>query len=155
MANKELAIMNITKPTLAKSTERRNKSRFSMQRELRYKVLRDHRVVESGTSKSINIGSGGVAFYLDHELAPGSLVELSIGWPVLLDNSCAMRLVTYGRLLRSRAGLCACTIDKYEFRTQARVMQTLPPRTDTIFCRWAENLRREKPRLSVARASAS
>jgi hypothetical protein len=155
MKTKELATMTKTKPILEKPTERRSKSRFSMQRELRYKVLRDHRVIETGTSNSVNIGSGGVAFHLDHELAPGCLVELSIGWPVLLDNCCAMRLVTYGRLLRSRAGLCACSIDKYEFRTQARVMQTLPVRTDTVFQRWAETVRREKSRLSVARASAS
>lgn len=134
--------------------DRRKKARFPMQRELRYKVLRDNRVVEIGTGRTVNLGSGGVAFRIDHELATGCLIELSISWPVLLDKNCAVRLVTFGRLLRSHGGVCACTVDKYEFRTQARVMQTLPPRTDSMFQRWADNQTRESLRVSAARASA-
>lgn len=155
MSKKEPPMMPIIKSILEKPKDRRSKSRFPIQRELRYKVLRDRRVTETGNGKTVNMGSGGVAFRLDHDLTPGVLVELSISWPVLLENSCAVRLVTYGRLLRSRGGFCACTVDKYEFRTQARVMQTLPARTDTVFQRWADNLRRESVRSSPIRASAS
>ncbi len=155
MAKKELATMTKTKPFLEKSKDRRSKSRFPLQRELRYKVLSDQRVVEQGLGRTVNIGSGGVAFRLDHDLPPGCLVELSISWPVLLDSSCAVRLVTYGHLVRSRSGLIACTVERYDFRTQGRVMQALPARTDSIFQRWANNLRRETLRADVPQASAS
>ncbi len=154
MSQKDLPMILMSKPVLEKSKDRRSKSRFPIQRELRYKVLRDRRVVEAGTGKTLNLGSAGVAFRVDHDLAPGVLVELSISWPVLLDDTCPVRLVAFGRLLRSRGGICACTIDKYEFRTQARVMQTLPARTDTVFQRWADGLLRERVR-GVVQASAS
>jgi hypothetical protein len=152
---KDMPMILITKPVSKKPEERRSKSRFPIERELRYKVLRDHRVVEVGTGKTLNLSSAGVAFRADHDLTAGALVELSISWPVLLDDKCPVRLVAFGRLLRSRSGICACTIDKYEFRTQSRVMQTLPARTDTIFQRWADSLLRERVRGSVVQASAS
>ena len=154
-AMKELAALRKTEPTLERPNDRRSKSRFPIQREMRYKVLKDNQVVEIGTGRTVNIGSGGAAFRLDHELVPGCLIELSISWPVLLDNTCAVRLVTYGRLLRSRGGLCACSFEKYEFRTQARVLQPVPARTDPIFQRWADNVRKVNLRVSVAQASAS
>jgi PilZ domain len=153
-AMKQLAAMRIPEPTLERPNDRRYKSRFPIQREMRYKVLQDNQVVEIGTGRTVNVGSGGAAFRLDHELVPGCLIELSISWPVLLDNTCAVRLVTYGQLVRSRGGLCACTFEKYEFRTQARV-QALPARTDTVFQRWADNVRKVNLRVSVAQASAS
>jgi hypothetical protein len=155
MSRKELVTMRKTTPINESPKDRRRKSRFPIQREVRYKVLRDNRVVKIGTGRTVNIGSCGAAFRLDHDLVPGCLIELSISWPVLLDNTCAVRLVTFGRLLRSRSGFCACTIDKYEFRTQARVMQTLPARTDTVFQRWADGVRKDSLRVSLARASAS
>jgi len=135
------------------NNDRRSRFRFPIQREVRYRVLSDDRFIETGLGRTVNLSSRGVAFRIDHDLTPGSLVELSISWPVLLDDRCPVRLVTYGRILRSRGGLCACTIDKYDFRTQARVMQT-SPRVDTHFQRWADNLRREDLRNRVERASA-
>lgn len=155
MSLKDLPMILMSKPILERPKDRRSKARFPIQRELRYKVLRDRRVAEVGVGKTINLGSGGVAFRVDRDLAAGVLVELSISWPVLLDDTCPVRLVAFGRLLRSRAGVCACTIDKYEFRTQARVMQTLPARTDGLFQRWADGLHRERARTTVVQASAS
>lgn len=154
MSKEELTAILMKRAIVEKPNDRRKKCRFPIQRELRYKVLRDNRVVEIGTGQTVNIGSGGVAFRVEHELALDCLIELSISWPVLLDKNCGVRLVTFGRLLRSSSGLCACTIDKYEFRTQARVMQTLPPRNDSFLQRWADNQRKESLRVSLVRASA-
>jgi hypothetical protein len=133
--------------------ERRVKTRFPMERELRYKLLKNDAVVESGTGRTLNISSGGVAFCLDHDLVPGAYIELSISWPVLLDNACAMRLIAFGRVLRSAGRRTACTIEKYEFRTQARVFQAVPTvRTDSMLQRWAGSLRKETLRAQLARA---
>ena len=99
------------------------------------------------------MGSGGVLFQVERDLAEGAFIQLSVSWPVLLDDSCPMRLVIFGRVLRSGGRKCACSIDKYEFRTQARVIQAAPPRTDYSLERWADAVRKEnlRPRLEVRR----
>lgn len=122
---------------------RRNKIRFPMQRDLRYKLLKDGATVESGTGLTVDIGSGGVGFEVGRDVPAGNFIELSISWPVLLEDACPMRLIVFGRVVRSENGRAACTIDKYEFRTQARVVHSMPQRTDTMLQRWADTVRRE------------
>ena len=117
--------------------DRRSKHRFALQRELRFKVLENDRIVETGTSQTIDISSGGVAFEAGY-LKNGALVELSISWPVLLDETCLMRLIVFGRVVRAGKRSAACTIDRYEFRTQARVCQPQPTaRVNSTLRRWA------------------
>jgi len=106
-----------------KDNDRRCKRRFAIARELRFKVLDNERVTTTGTGNTIDISSGGVAFETVTKLLPGNLIEISISWPVLLDSSCLMRLVVLGRVVRTRRQIVACTIDKYEFRTQSRAAQ--------------------------------
>jgi hypothetical protein len=123
--------------------DRRSKHRFTLQRELRFKVLENDRIVETGTSQTIDISSGGVAFEAGC-LKNGALVELSISWPVLLDETCLMRLIVFGRVVRAGKRSAACTIDRYEFRTQARVCQPQPTaRVTSTLRRWAGTVDRE------------
>ena len=127
-----------------KQEERRRKKRFSIHRELRYKSLKDGVIMANGGGQTINIGSGGVAFSVTHDLEPENYVELSISWPVLLDDNCPMRLIVFGRVLRSEGGICVCTVKKYEFRTQSRIFQATPSvRNDSMLQRWAEGVRKE------------
>ena len=131
--------------------ERRTKFRFGIQRELRYKVLEDGAMIASGTGQTINMGSGGVAFFAEHQLKPGAFVEVSISWPVLLDQTCPMRLIVFGRVLRNAGKKNVCSVDKYEFRTQARTFQaTSVPRSDGMLQRWAEGIRKEAMKASEA-----
>jgi hypothetical protein len=136
-----------------KKTDRRSKQRFPIRRELRYKVLEQDTIVASGSGETVNLGSGGVAIEVDQDLRPGAFIEMSISWPVLLNESCPMRVIVFGRILRSGNGTAACTIDKYEFRTQARTLQMATPiRTDGMLQRWAYGFRKEtvKPRAVSA-----
>jgi hypothetical protein len=136
-----------------RENNRRSKFRFEMERDLRYKMADQGVVVASGIGQTINIGSGGVAFSAAQELPPGGFIELSISWPVLLDETCPMRLIAFGRVLRCVEGKVACTIDKYEFRTQARNVQPIAaPRSDGMLQRWADGIRKESAKMSVARA---
>ena len=91
--------------------ERRSKFRFAIERDLRYKIAEDGVVVASGSGQTINIGSGGIAFGTDQPLAPSVYVELSISWPVLLDQTCPMRLVVFGQVLRCTGRKSVCSID--------------------------------------------
>jgi|SRR5579864_1434135 len=128
--------------------ERRSKRRFTLQRELRFKVLQNDRIVATGTGRTIDISSAGVAFEAGC-LKTGAMVELSISWPVLLGDTCLMRLIAFGRVVRADDGSAACTIDRYEFRTQARVCKPPTPlRVDGTLRRWAGTA--EKDVRSVA-----
>ena len=70
--------------------ERRVKARFRIRRELRYKLLEDNTIVESGIGETIDMASGGVAIQIDHPLRAGTIIELAISWPVLLQDACPM-----------------------------------------------------------------
>src|SRR5881227_2551865 len=100
--------------------ERRSKSRFNMQRDVRYKVTGDGVPQTAGSGKTINMSSEGVAFEADHVISPGGFVELSISWPVLLGDTCPMRLIVFGRVLRTSGNTAIASIHKYEFRTAPR-----------------------------------
>ena len=139
-------MQNDTKPI-----ERRIKVRFPLHRELRYKLLEDDRIVASGNGETLDVSSGGVSMSLDQPLTMGAFVELSISWPVLLDQTCPMRLIAFGRVVRIEGKRAACTIDKYEFRTQARKPQVVTPiRSDTMLQRWADGYRKETVKARAA-----
>ena len=134
-----------------KEVDRRAKARFPIRRELRFKVLDNGSIVSSGMGNTHDIGSGGVSFFSDGEAKVGSFVELSISWPVLLDDACPMRLIAFGRVVRSGGGWSACTIDKYEFRTQSRAYQPSPAvQNDSRLQRWAGSRVKEGMKLRVA-----
>ncbi len=129
----------LTDVKLKKPTERRIKTRFAIGREMRYKILEDNQIVAAGRGMTCNISSGGVAFECDAPLPEGSFVELSISWPALLNDACPMRLIVFGRVLRGSAQTKACSVEKWEFRTQARTAsRTIPMRVDGKLQRWAE-----------------
>lgn len=128
---------------MKREAERRRKTRFPICREMRYKLLEDDTIIAQGTGETIDMASGGVSFTTGQPLKPGAYVELSISWPVLLDENTRMRLVVFGRLVRSNQRTAACTVDKYEFRTQARSTTAVREiRQDSMLQRWAEDLRK-------------
>jgi hypothetical protein len=131
--------------------ERRSKFRFAIERDLRYKIIEDGVVVASGIGQTINIGSGGIAFRTDQPLTPNRQVELSISWPALLDQTCPMRLIVFGRVLRCNGRKSVCSIERYEFRTQSRTFQQPETtRPDSMLHRWAVGTRKEALRTTVA-----
>jgi c-di-GMP-binding flagellar brake protein YcgR len=103
--------------------ERRSKRRFLIEQEVRYKMLYGQRIAETGTGRTINISSGGVFFTTENVLTAGMPVELSMTWPVLLHDSCPMKLMIYGCVIRSGERGAAVAIERYEFRTQGKSFQ--------------------------------
>jgi len=98
------------------NVDRRVGARFPIEIEIRYKLLIHTGGTEEGTGKSINISSGGILFTTDCHLQPGTGIEVTISWPVLLDSEVSLRLVTRGQVIRSGAGTTAMKIYRYEFR---------------------------------------
>jgi hypothetical protein len=102
----------------ASDRERRIKRRFQIEQDVRYKMLYGQRIAETGSGKTINISSGGVWFTTENMLTSGMPIELSMNWPVLLNDSCPMKLMIYGCVVRSNEKGAAVAIERYEFRTQ-------------------------------------
>jgi hypothetical protein len=98
--------------------ERRIKRRFQIDQEVKYKMLYGQRIAETGVGRTTNVSSGGVWFSTENMLTSGMPVELSMTWPVLLNESCPMKLMIYGCVVRSNERGAAVAIERYEFRTQ-------------------------------------
>jgi hypothetical protein len=106
--------------------ERRIKRRFHIEEDVRYKMLYGQRLAETGAGKTMNISSGGVWFTTEAMLTSGMPIEISMTWPVLLNDSCPMKLMIYGCVVRSNDKTAAVAIERYEFRTQGRSLQAQP-----------------------------
>jgi hypothetical protein len=100
--------------------DRRLKKRFLIERDVRYKLLNGQNIADAGLGKTLDMSSAGVSFTTQQPLVMGTLVELSISWPALLNDNCPMKLMVFGRVVRSGATNAATTIEKYEFRTSGR-----------------------------------
>lgn len=97
--------------------ERRAAARFPIEQEVRYKVF-NRSTIEVGSGRTVNMSSNGVLFTTERTLSTGERVELSVNWPAHLDNHCALKLVTSGRVVRTDSTKAAIAIERYEFRTQ-------------------------------------
>ena len=104
----------VVSPSL-NNVDRRIGARFPIEREIHYKLLVRNGGNEEGTGKSINISSGGILLTTDCHLQPGTGIEVTISWPVLLDAEVSLRLVTRGQVVRSAEGRVAMKIIRYEF----------------------------------------
>jgi hypothetical protein len=98
--------------------ERRTKRRFRLEQEVRYKMLFGQRLAETGTGTTANISSSGLWFSTVNPLSAGMPIEISMNWPVLLNDVCPMKLMVYGCVVRSNEKGAAVAIERYEFRTQ-------------------------------------
>jgi len=97
--------------------ERRRDKRYGMQLQLRWKLVRRRRTIDTGTGSTVNMSSGGIRFEAGREMPSGLNVELAISWPILLLNVAPMQLFITGRILRSSDGWAAIRTVTHEFRT--------------------------------------
>jgi len=100
------------------SEDRRAKRRYPINLPVQYKIVKNYLVIGTGSGNSLDLSSGGIAFTTSEPLKIGSYLELSVSWPVLLNQSCPLKLVASGRVVRSDQRSTAIRMDRYEFRTQ-------------------------------------
>jgi hypothetical protein len=103
--------------SMSTAAERRSSRRFPIERQVRFKV-RGELPPLAGNGITVNMSSGGVLFTTDQLLRRGSPVMLEIKWPVLLDDSRPLKLVTRGPIVWCDGGKAAMHIEKWEFHTQ-------------------------------------
>jgi len=97
--------------------ERRLRQRFRIELEVWYACL--SRQQPPGVGKVLDISSKGVWFTTESALKRGTRVELSINWPARLNDTCPLKLMIYGSVVRSEKSVAAIRIEQYEFRTRA------------------------------------
>jgi hypothetical protein len=97
--------------------DRRQDRRYHLQLDLKWKLIRRRRVLDTGTGQTVDISSGGILFDAGRLLPEGLNVELSISWPVLLQNVAPMQLVATGKIVRGNGGKVAIQTTQHEFRT--------------------------------------
>ncbi len=79
-------------------------------------VLDGHRA----KATTLDISSGGVLLKTSTTLRIGEPIVVLIDWPVLLERRLPIRLVVFGKILRSHAAGTAVGITRYEFRIHAQ-----------------------------------
>ena len=99
---------------------RRRYHRFPLIAHAEY-VLDGHRA----NATTLDIGSGGVFLKTGRTLGCGQQIVVLIDWPVLLDHRLPLRLVVFGKVLRSNEAGTAVGITRYEFRIKAQSVARL------------------------------
>ena len=99
--------------------DRRQHRRYHLQLELKWKLVRRRRVLDTGTGHTLDISSGGILFDAGRRLPEGLNAELSIAWPVLLHNVAPLQLVATGKIIRGNGHQMAIETVQHEFRTMA------------------------------------
>ena len=95
--------------------ERRLRRRYELDLDMRYNLLRKDSAV---SAKVHDMNSRAICFMGREILAPGTMLELAIDWPVLLFGTRALQLKIRGSVVRSGGHGTAVSIMWYEFRTR-------------------------------------
>jgi len=100
--------------------DRRSDRRYDLKLDLRWKLIRRQRVLDSGSGISVDLSSGGILFDAGRPLPCGFNVELSVAWPVLLRDIAPLQLIVSGRIMRAFGTCAAIQMVQHEFRTVAQ-----------------------------------
>jgi PilZ domain-containing protein len=101
--------------------DRRYDRRYEIALEVRWKLVRRRKVLDSGVGTTVDLSSGGIFFDAGRPLPVGLSVELSIAWPALLHNVAQMQLAVSGRIVRISGSRVAISMIQHEFRTVGSV----------------------------------
>ena len=113
------------------SGNRRADRRYDIELNLHWKLIRRRKIIQNGAGRTIDLSSGGVRFNAGRQLVPGMDVELSIAWPVLLQNVAAMQLLVTGRIQWTAGDEVGVRVAKHEFRTAGMAADHKPASSGT------------------------
>ena len=102
----------------AQYRDRRSDRRYPISVELVFRVRRGGRVVQSGTGRTVDLSSRGVLFESEGERPPAGRIELTIAWPVLLNQEVGLNLCVTGHTVRVEGNRTAIAVARYVFRVR-------------------------------------
>jgi hypothetical protein len=92
---------------------------YPLKLDLQYRLVSTgRRAPVSGCGRTITFGSHEVVFAGDLPIPANATVQLSVCWPVLLDDRIRLQLVIEGRVTNVAGGTFTVRIGKYHFRTR-------------------------------------
>ncbi len=94
--------------------ERRSKLRFLIPLKVRYA---GNQPPLAGAGRTVNISSSGVLVATQRSISVGTQIELIADWPNSLNGAIPLRLVIFGEVVRSEAGMFAVSFKRHHFRT--------------------------------------
>ena len=103
--------------------DRRRDKRYDLELDLRWKLIRRRRLLESGEGRTLDVSSGGILFDAGRPLPAGLNVELSLAWPVMLHSVAPLQLLVFGKIVRSEGRRTAIRMVQHEFRTAGSAME--------------------------------
>jgi len=106
--------------------ERRFNRRYPIALDVQWTVIWRRRIVDKGTGTTVDLSSGGILFCPGKPLPEGHQVNLSIRWPVFVQDYPPIQLAVSGVIVRSAQNNAAIRMIQHEFRTVARVIDRLP-----------------------------
>jgi len=86
--------------------------------DLHYQVLSDGRPVETGSGRTTRFGSRRVVFIAEPALQVAARLQVSVAWPVLLDDRVKLQLIIEGRVIGVDGDRVTLGVVKYHFRTR-------------------------------------
>lgn len=84
--------------------------------EMKYKTRMQTPRVGMGETRWMS--NRDITFTTDHPIAPGTLLEISIAWPALLNNQVALQLVVEAEIIRCEDTEMRARIKRHHFRTR-------------------------------------
>ena len=110
-------MLPLSRKTINDNFERRSRKRFRIGQDISYTCLSG--TLTQGNGKVLDISSKGVRLTTEGPLTLGTRIELSVCWPVRLNDNCLLKLKVYGCVVRSESNTAAIRIECHEFRTRA------------------------------------
>jgi hypothetical protein len=99
--------------------QKRSKLRVPLDCEISFQAGPHH-----SAGRLVDVSSKAVAFRTETDLPDGTFVQVSIPWPVCLEN-CLLKLVALGRVMNKRGEVVVVSIDLHEFRTRGTPLSLL------------------------------
>jgi PilZ domain len=104
------------------SGDRRASRRQAVDLCLDYQVMEYGIAVERGNGRILDMSQSGLSFESQCELMPGSLVRLTVHWPLAAEPHSSTELVIRGTVVRSQGKVTAVRILRRDFRIGSRLM---------------------------------
>jgi hypothetical protein len=113
-----------TAPCLPIARERRSKSRYPLHLKVRFRSISGPCSL-SGAGHTVNLSACGVLIVVQDmvprdEISAGVKLEISVEWPVLLDERIPLQLLAVGRVVRRGATDFAVAFRHHQFRTMGK-----------------------------------
>ena len=103
--------------------DRRADKRYEIRLDLRWKLVRRRRVLETGAGYTVDLSSGGILFEAGRQLPVGFHLELWVSWPIMLHSVSPLQLFVRGKIVRSQDGRTAVRMQQHELRTAGQAAE--------------------------------